>query len=125
MDGKSTISSVKSGAFKGKGSEFSIQTIVQKIDKDMAEIIADVPSRIHKQKLQGVNDTLKILYKKVNTMSSTNSPIGKIGSGSIGGGGLGGGHHSPDFDVTTSIKENEKLKEEIENIKTNYESEVR
>ncbi len=102
MDNKSVISS--SSVTQRKG-EFSIQTIVQKIDKDITELIADVQSRIHKNKLQSINDSLKILYKKINTLSV---PV------STGG-----------FDANTYSGELKKLKEDIEKMKIKHEEEVR
>ena len=107
MDSKSVVSS-SSASIRKKESEFSLQTIVNKIDKDMTEIIGEVPSKIHKQILQSINDSLKILYKKINSRMSLSS-------------GLGG---TTEFDVINLKREIEKLKEENETLRTNFDSEI-
>ena len=111
MYDKNEIKSTNSSKISSsqKKCEFSVQAIINKIEKDMNEIISEIPSRIHKNKLLSVNDTIKILYKKINSMN------------------LNTANNTSHYEqpIPTYSDEINKLKEDIDKIKEVYEQEVK
>jgi hypothetical protein len=117
-DNKS-VRSAKSGR---KKSEISASTIISSIEREILELLQDISVRAHKNKLLSISEYLKLLSKKF-LQSGGNSNIESKRDN------LGTSYNPENYKFHRSnsmlIEENSKFKDEIENLKKNYENELR
>jgi chromosome segregation protein len=113
-ESRTNTDSGKSSKSVRKKSEISSATIINSIEREISELLAEISIRSQKNKLLSIGEYLKLLYKRLplETKESATSFIRRDSSvNSI-------------LHKTSSNEEN-KLKEEINTLKSNYEAEIK
>jgi chromosome segregation ATPase len=112
-ENRTNTDSGKSSKSVRKKSEISSGTIINSIEREISELIAEISIRSQKNKLLSIGEYLKLLYKRLPIETKESSSFFRQDSS------VNSILHK------TSSNEENKLKEEIKTLKSNYEIEIK